>query len=248
MLRGLYGGATMVGGGLALMVVPPLTDATGWRAPYWTGAVLALAAALPVLAARGLPRSGIGALRCFEIPHCFHSGRFRPQPSASPSSRVTGPFRYSSARTRADRRRPRRRADPLRGSPHAPVRRGARTLREDPPGRGTRARRSRRGGARILALGARVARPVAAGDPRPVGLSAGFRLRIALRGLAAERQRPDAPSAAIGLVNGMRGRRSSSEPRSPALHSSSRATADSRSQASQCSRQRRSSRLRRARL
>ena len=57
-LQGLYGGATMTGGGLALMVVPPLTDATSWRAAYWTAAVLAVLAALPTLAATGLPRIG----------------------------------------------------------------------------------------------------------------------------------------------------------------------------------------------
>jgi MFS family permease len=56
--QGLYGGATMAGGGLALMVVPPLTDATSWRAPYWSAAILALAAAIPVLMATGLPRIG----------------------------------------------------------------------------------------------------------------------------------------------------------------------------------------------
>lgn len=56
--QGLYGGATMAGGGLALMIVPPLTDATSWRAPYWTAAVLAILAALPTLAANGLPRIG----------------------------------------------------------------------------------------------------------------------------------------------------------------------------------------------
>ena len=37
----------MAGGGLALMVVPPLTDATSWRAPYWSAAALALLAAVP---------------------------------------------------------------------------------------------------------------------------------------------------------------------------------------------------------
>jgi MFS family permease len=57
-LQGLYGGATMAGGGLALMIVPPLTDATSWRAPYWSAALLALLAVPPVLAARGLPRVG----------------------------------------------------------------------------------------------------------------------------------------------------------------------------------------------
>lgn len=57
-IQGLYGGATMAGGGLALMVVPPLTDAASWRAPYWSGVVLALVAAIPTLAATGLPRIG----------------------------------------------------------------------------------------------------------------------------------------------------------------------------------------------
>jgi MFS family permease len=57
-LQGLYGGATMAGGGLALMVVPGLTDATSWRATYWSGLALALLAAVPTLAASGLPRVG----------------------------------------------------------------------------------------------------------------------------------------------------------------------------------------------
>jgi MFS family permease len=53
-LQGLYGGATMAGGGLALLIEPPLTDATGWRAPYASALVLALAAAALVLGVRGL--------------------------------------------------------------------------------------------------------------------------------------------------------------------------------------------------
>jgi MFS family permease len=57
-LQGLYGGATMTGGGLALMIVPPLTDATSWRAAYWTAALLAVLAAIPTLLATGLPRIG----------------------------------------------------------------------------------------------------------------------------------------------------------------------------------------------
>ena len=57
-LQGLYGGATMTGGGLALMVVPPLTDATSWRAAYWTAALLAVLAAVPTVLATGLPRIG----------------------------------------------------------------------------------------------------------------------------------------------------------------------------------------------
>jgi predicted MFS family arabinose efflux permease len=56
--QGIYGGATMAGGGLAIMIAPALTEATGWRATYWSAALLALAAAIPTLFARGLPRIG----------------------------------------------------------------------------------------------------------------------------------------------------------------------------------------------
>jgi MFS family permease len=57
-LHGVYGGATMAGGGLALVIVPPLTDATGWRATYAAALVLALAAAVPTALVRGLRRVG----------------------------------------------------------------------------------------------------------------------------------------------------------------------------------------------
>jgi MFS family permease len=57
-LHGAYGGATMAGGGLALVVVPPLTDATGWRATYATALALALVAAIPAALVHGLGRVG----------------------------------------------------------------------------------------------------------------------------------------------------------------------------------------------
>ena len=57
-LQGLYGGATMAGGGLALLIVPPLTDATSWRAAYASGLALALLAAILVLGVHGLPPVG----------------------------------------------------------------------------------------------------------------------------------------------------------------------------------------------
>jgi MFS family permease len=66
LLHGLYGGATMAGGGLALMVVPRLTEETSWRAPYWSALALAVVAALPLLTTRRLPRvghAGEGVLR-----------------------------------------------------------------------------------------------------------------------------------------------------------------------------------------
>ena len=53
-LQGAFGGATMAGAGLALVVLPALTDATSWRATYLTALALALVAALPVYAAGGL--------------------------------------------------------------------------------------------------------------------------------------------------------------------------------------------------
>jgi hypothetical protein len=55
--QGLYGGSTMAGGGLALMTVPALTDAAGWRTPYWTAIALACAAAVPTLAAHTAGRT-----------------------------------------------------------------------------------------------------------------------------------------------------------------------------------------------
>ena len=48
--QGAYGGATMAAGGLALMIVPQLVGALGWRTPYWTGLALAVVATPPVYA------------------------------------------------------------------------------------------------------------------------------------------------------------------------------------------------------
>ena len=74
MLQGLYGGATMAGGGLALVILPPLTDATGWRAPYATALALAVAAAAPVLAVRGLRRVGRATRGVLRDPHLLPLG------------------------------------------------------------------------------------------------------------------------------------------------------------------------------
>lgn len=57
-LHGAFGAATMTGGGLALMILPSLTDNTSWRAPYATGLVLAAAALVPLALVGGLPRAG----------------------------------------------------------------------------------------------------------------------------------------------------------------------------------------------
>ena len=49
----------MAGGGLALMVVPPLTDATSWRAPYWTAALLAILSPRSRLSSRRVFRASV---------------------------------------------------------------------------------------------------------------------------------------------------------------------------------------------
>jgi MFS transporter, NNP family, nitrate/nitrite transporter len=54
-LQGVYGAATMAGGGLAIAIVPQLVPALGWRAPYWS-ALAAAAVAGTVLAAAPTPK------------------------------------------------------------------------------------------------------------------------------------------------------------------------------------------------
>ena len=50
-LQGIYGGATMAGGGLAIAIVPQLEPWLGWRAAYWTALAIAAAVAVALLAA-----------------------------------------------------------------------------------------------------------------------------------------------------------------------------------------------------
>lgn len=42
LLQGVYGGAAMAGGGLAIGIVPRLEPSLGWRAPYWSALAVAL--------------------------------------------------------------------------------------------------------------------------------------------------------------------------------------------------------------
>jgi MFS family permease len=63
---GIYGGASLAGGGVALVVVPLLVPAFGWRAPYVSGAVVAGLAFVAVLACPGTPgHSGRGRVPAF---------------------------------------------------------------------------------------------------------------------------------------------------------------------------------------
>ncbi len=54
--RGAYGASTMLGGGLAVAIVPLLEPALGWRAPYWSGFAIAIGIAVAVQLSPSLPR------------------------------------------------------------------------------------------------------------------------------------------------------------------------------------------------
>jgi MFS family permease len=196
-LQGLYGGATMTGGGLALMVVPPLTDATSWRAPYWSAALLALAAAVPTLAASGLPRIGhagewvlrdrglvpIGALQAATFGLAVVAGNWavplleRQGASSTAAGLAGGLILFVGIVTRP--------AGGLLAGRVSSRRLVAAALV------GTSA------GALLLALGVSFA--LSTLGSLLLGLMAG--LPFAVIFAAAQRVRPDAPGAAIALVN-----------------------------------------------
>ncbi len=77
--QGAYGGATMAGGGLALMTVPQLVGSLGWRAPFWTGLLLAIASMLPLLVMRQAPTAvGHGSGRVLSQRGVFSDRRLWP--------------------------------------------------------------------------------------------------------------------------------------------------------------------------
>ena len=90
LLQGLYGGATMAGGGLAIAIVPQLEDSLGWRAPYWSALAIAVAvgALLAVSPRDARERTGAGASS--STGTCCGSRSCRPRRSASPSCSRTG--------------------------------------------------------------------------------------------------------------------------------------------------------------
>lgn len=47
--QGVFGGVSLAPGGLALAIVPQLEEALGWRAPYWTALALGLAVLVAVV-------------------------------------------------------------------------------------------------------------------------------------------------------------------------------------------------------
>ena len=197
-LQGLYGGATMTGGGLALMIVPALTDATSWRAAYWTAGLLAVLAAIPTLLATGLPRIGhagdwllrdrallpLGVMQAATFGLAVVAGNWvvplleRQGASSTAAGLAGGLVLFVGIVTR-----------PAGGILAGRV---PRRLLVAAALVGTSA------GAFLLALGASLA--VSTIGAFVLGLMAG--LPFAVIFAAAQRLRPDAPAAAIALVNG----------------------------------------------
>jgi MFS family permease len=197
-LQGLYGGATMTGGGLALMIVPALTDATSWRAAYWTAGLLAVLAAIPTLLATGLPRIGhagdwllrdrallpLGVMQAATFGLAVVAGNWvvplleRQGASSTAAGLAGGLVLFVGIVTR-----------PAGGVLAGRV---PRRLLVAAALVGTSA------GAFLLALGVSLA--VSTIGAFVLGLMAG--LPFAVIFAAAQRLRPDAPAAAIALVNG----------------------------------------------
>ncbi len=203
-LQGVYGGVTVAGPGLALAVVPSLAGPLGWRAPFASALVLALAVMpLLVLAPAGLPkrhedeRASVGELmrdrRLYRFA-AIHAASFglsivlgnwvvtlleQDGWSSSTSGIVGSLVLFGGLVTR-----------PF----------GGWLLRRDPE-------RTRAWVAGSLVVGATAAVVLAADLPLPilvvaaalVGLAAGIPFATAFAG--AQRLRPDAPGTAIGVVN-----------------------------------------------
>lgn len=81
LLQGIYGGATMAGGGLAIAIVPQLEPAFGWRAPYWSAVVVAALTASALAVSRldvrpGAPRARLAVDRRLVRLGVLHGATF----------------------------------------------------------------------------------------------------------------------------------------------------------------------------
>jgi len=202
--QGLYGGAAVGGGGFALAVVPLLENGLGWRAPFASAAVLAAAAATVLALAPSPPRRAsdnvearIGSVLRDPLLYrlsAIHTASFGL--SAVVGNWVVTRLEDAGAGSEA--------AGALGASTLAaglvtrPL--GGWLVRRYPD-------RSRALVAWSLAVGALATLAFAFSAPVPVlglaclvlGLAAGIPFAPAFAG--AQRARPDAPGAAIGLVN-----------------------------------------------
>jgi len=201
-LQGLYGGSTMGGGGLAIAIVPQLESWLGWRASYWTALAIALGVGLVLAVApadaprhTGLRRTLVVDRRLVALG-CLHAATFGLSVVAASWavellthhghgkrwSAVAGAlFLLAGIVTRplggyVARRRP----DRVRVSVAAALAMGA---------------------AATLALALPLPFAVLVLAALTAGLAAGFPLAAVFS--RAQRERPEAPAAAIGFVNGV---------------------------------------------
>lgn len=205
--QGLFGGTSIAGSGLAVALMPQLEGSLGWRAPYWTALVLALAA-VPVLAAapadrqrprhEGLPARLLSDRRLYRLG-AMHAATFGLSVIAG-NWVVTLLVRTSSLSHGA--------AGGVgtfvlvAGVLTRPL--GGVLLRDRP----AFARPLLAGSLAAGALGTAV---LAAFAPLPLGVAlvaalvAGLAAGLPFAAVftAAARARPDAPGAAVGLVNGV---------------------------------------------
>ena len=200
-LQGLYGGGTMAGGGLAIAVVPQL-DGLGWRAPYWSALALALACIPVLLLAGKTPPLGaqlgsvllrdhrlltLGALQAATFGLSVVAGNWvvtlleRQGHSAGVAGVAGSLTLFAGIVTRPG---------------------GGLVPRLEPSARRTVLAASLvagAAGALLLALDLPLAFAIAGSGL--LGLAAGVPFATIMT--AAQRLRPDAPAAAIGVVNGV---------------------------------------------
>jgi MFS family permease len=197
--QGLYGAATTAGGGLAVAITPQLVGELGWRAPYWSGLVVAMAVlGLLLVAPRdrptGLLPSGVVADRLLLPLGVVHAATFG-----------VGIVAASWVVPLLERHGHPRRESALAGGLvllAAVVSRplgGAAARRRPADARALVAGSVAVAAAGLAALAAPLPLPLLALAAALVGLAAGLPFAFVFG--AAQRLRPDAPAAALAFVN-----------------------------------------------
>jgi MFS transporter, NNP family, nitrate/nitrite transporter len=205
--QGLFGGIGLAGGGVALAVVPVLEGTLGWRSPYWTSLTVA-AAALGLLSVapadragavparqEGVPRGVLGDRRLYRLAALYAASLGLSLVVANWAvellERTAGAGKGAAGIVGG--------LALLLGVITRPL--GGWILREHPE-------RVRVSVGASLAAGAVGTAALVVGDPLGLaaaggallGLAAGIPFAPAFTGAALAR--PDAPAAAVGLVNG----------------------------------------------
>ena len=200
-VQGLYGGAAVGGGGLAIAIVPVLG---GWRAPYASAAVVAVAFGLVLATAPGDERRGPRAAST-ETASVVRDRRLYPLAALHTASFalsvIAGNWIVDLLAEHGYSRRLAGAVGALvlvLGFPTRPL--GGWMLRSRPAlARGALAGSMVAGAAGLAVLVTPVPLAVLVGAAAVAGLAAGIPFAAAFSG--AQRLRADAPAAAVGLVN-----------------------------------------------